>query len=368
MLRSYPIAATQENWLHETIVGVISELHAQLDRGALIAKNQLAWQKLIPECLDKANRQKLVASDGIRERVFKYITEIEKLLPMQRLQVLAVMESQNKIHGLLDGSENILSLKDDFPVVHEKVSDLFVFCFEKLTDFRVRERQYQIFFDDLIEKTCPFCGIERVMNPEETAQDQDHYLAKSIYPFAAANMKNLVPMCRCCNRDYKKTKDILRCEHGNRRRVFDPYACKPTTVSLLSSRLEADYESLVPQWQVEFLPNSEEAETWDNVFDIRKRYKRDVLDQNFNRWIGDFSKKCAKDRDRKIISAEMSDDQVQERLRFYFEDKSEIPSIREGFLEPKMFEYLLVQFENGNERVINLVRDAVLGVQMEDVA
>ena len=33
-----------------------------------------------------------------------------------------------------------------------------------------------------------------------------------------------------------------------------------------------------------------------------------------------------------------------------------------------MFEYLLVQFENGNERIINLVRDAVLGIQMGDVA
>lgn len=368
MLRCYPIAATQENWLHETLVGAISEIHARLDRGEMLARNQEAWRQLISGDLEEPNRQKLVASSGIRDRVFDYAEEVENLLPLVRPQVLAVMESQNRVPELLFGVEEISSLEMEFPDLHEKVKNLFIFCFEKLTDFRIREQQYLIVFNDLDEKTCPFCGIERVMNPEDTAQDQDHYLAKSIYPFAAANMRNLVPMCCFCNRDHKKTKDVLRCEQGNRRRAFDPYNCESPTVSLLNSTLNADSDSLLPTWQVDFLPNSEEAETWDNVFDIRMRYKRDVLDQNFSRWIGAFSKKCAMDRRRNLISPDMNDDQVKEQLRFYFEDKSEIPSIREGFLEPKVFEYLLEQFENGNERVINLVRDAVLGVQLEDVA
>lgn len=368
MLKCFPIEATQENWLHETIVGVILELHARLDRGEVIARNQEAWLLLIPEDIEELKRQKLIASSGVRDRVFAYAAEVELLLPLDRPRVLAVMESQNRVPELLLGGEEISSLKDDFPGVHEKVKELFIFCFKKLTDFKVREQQYHIIFSGLAEKTCPFCGIERVMNPEETAQDQDHYLAKSVYPFAAANMRNLVPMCRCCNRDYKKAKDVLRCEQGNRRRAFDPYACEPPTVSLLNSKLDANNDSLLPEWQVDFLPNTEEAETWDNVFDIRTRYKRDVLDQNFRRWIGDFSKKCTKDRYRNLIPVDMTDDQVKDRLRFYFEDKAEIPSIREGFLEPKIFEYLLAEFESGNERVINLVRDAVLGIQLEDVA
>lgn len=368
MLRCYPIEATQENWLHETIVDVISELHVRLDRGEIVAANQETWRQLVSEDLEESKRQKLISSRGIRDRIFEYVTEVEQLLPMVRPQVLAALENQNRIPELLLGGEEISSIQDDFPSVHEKVKELFVFCFEKLTDFKVRERQYHIVFNDLDEKTCPFCGIERVMNPDDTAQDQDHYLAKSIYPFAAANMRNLVPMCRCCNRDYKKAKDVLRCEQGNSRRAFDPYACEPPTVSLLNSKLDVNNNSLLPEWQVDFLPSSEEVETWDNVFDIRTRYKRDVLDQNFGRWISDFSKKCAKDRNRKLISADMTDDQVKERLSFYSEDKSETPSIREGFLEPKIFEYLLEQFGNGNERVINLVRDAVLGIQIEDAA
>lgn len=368
MLRCYPIAATQENWLHETIAGVISEIHARLDRGEMIARSQETWQQLISADLEESNRQNLLASRGIRDRVFEYTEEVEKLLPLVRPQVLAVMESQNRVPELLFGGEQISSLEVELPDLHEKVKNLFIFCFEKLTDFKVRERQYHIIFNGLDEKTCPFCGIERVMNPEETAQDQDHYLAKSIYPFAAINMRNLVPMCRCCNRDYKKTKDVLRCEQGNRRRAFDPYVCESPTVSLLNSRLDASNDSFLPEWQVDFLPGTDEVETWDKVFEIRARYKRDVLNQNFNRWIGDFAKKCAKDRSRNLIPPSMNDDQVKERLRFYFEDKSDIPSIREGFLEPKVLEYLLEQFEQGNERVINLVRDAVLGVQLEDVA
>ncbi|MBW2940513.1 hypothetical protein [Zhongshania aquimaris] len=369
VLKCYPIAATQENWLHETIIGAIYEIHARLDRGDIVARNQETWRQLIPDDLAEDNRQKIISSKGIRDRVFEYIEEVEQLLPVVRPQVLGVMESQNRVSDLLLGGEEISSLEVSFPGVQEKVKKLFIFCFEKLTDFKVRERQYHIVFNGLDEKTCPFCGIERVMNPEETAQDQDHYLAKSIYPFSAANMRNLVPMCRCCNRDYKKAKDVLRCEQGNRRRAFDPYACEsPPVVSLLNSWLDTDSNSPLPEWQVDFIPNSEEAETWDNVFDIRTRYKRDVLDQNFSRWLRDFSSKCRMDMRRGLISPDMNNDQVKERLKFYFEDKSEFPSIREGFLEPKIFEYLLTQFENGNERVVNLIRDAVLGVQLEDVA
>ena len=368
MLRCYPIAAAQENWLHETIVGAIAEIHARLDRGEKLAKSSKTWQQLISEDLEESKRKKLIASKGIKNGVFEYVEEVKQLSSVVRSQVLAVMVSQNKVTELLLGDEEISTLELILPKVHEKVKNLFTFCFEKLTDFKVRERQYHIIFNELDEKTCPFCGIDRIMNPDDVAQDQDHYLAKSIYPFAAANMRNLVPMCRCCNRDYKSTKDVLRCEQGNRRRAFDPYACESPTVSLLNSRLDASNDSLLPEWQVDFLPSTEEVETWDRVFDIRTRYKRDVLNQNFNRWIGDFSKKCAMDRRRNLILSNINDDQVKEQLRFYFEDKSEIPSIREGFLEPKIFEYLLEQFENGNERVINFVRDAVLGVQMEDVA
>jgi len=39
-----------------------------------------------------------------------------------------------------------------------------------------------------------------------------------------------------------------------------------------------------------------------------------------------------------------------------------------GFLEPLVFEFLLEQYDNGNQRVICLIRDAVLGIQVDEVA
>ncbi|WP_339074915.1 hypothetical protein [Teredinibacter turnerae] len=368
MLRCYPIAATGENWLHETITSIISDLHALLARGDNIVKSQETWRQLVPENLEESKRNKIIALRGVRDRVFAYLAEIEKLMPMELPRILSVMECQNRVSELLRGVEEICSLEAEFPPVHEKVKDLFVFCYGKLTELGVRGRQYRIIFNDLPEKTCPFCGIERVMNPDETAQDQDHYLAKSIYPFAAANMRNLVPMCRVCNRDYKKNRDVIRGDDGNRRLAFDPYDCVSPSVSLLGSKLDAQNNSILPEWQIEFIPGSQQAETWAAVFDIRTRYKRDVLNQNFNRWFGDFAKKCSADRRRKLIDVGLGDEQILERLQFYFEDKTENPSIREGFLEPKIFEFLLAQFQTGNQRVIDLIRDAVLGVQLEDVA
>ncbi|EKG40710.1 hypothetical protein Pav013_2220 [Pseudomonas syringae pv. avellanae str. ISPaVe013] len=369
MLACYPIAATHENWLHDSLVLIIQDIHAALDSGEVIPETQVKWRNLVPLDLTPVQRDGLANSKGIRNYSFAYMNSVATLTSLERQRIFSILQTQNCIPELLSGAGEIETIETDYPAVHEVVKLLFIFSFEKLTDFKVRERQYQIIFRSLKTKICPFCGIERVMNPEETAQDQDHYLAKSIYPFAAVNMRNLVPMCRCCNRDYKKAVDVIRDERGLRRTAFDPYNCVMPTISLLQSSIDMETSPPLPRWNVEFIPASDHAETWDSVFGIRTRYKRDILNEYFDTWLRGFSSKCAKDRRRKYILPDFSCAEIRTVLADYTEDKTGVPSVgMAGFLEPLVFEFLLSQYDQGNDRIIKLVRDLVLGMEMEIAA
>src|SRR6185369_7382359 len=68
-------------------------------------------------------------------------------------------------------------------------------------------------YTEFIQKNkyvCPFCGLERYKNVlGAKREDFDHYMHKSGYPLAAANLRNLVPACGICNQDYKGSKNIL---------------------------------------------------------------------------------------------------------------------------------------------------------------
>ncbi len=365
MLACYPIEATEENWLHDTIVGLVNKVHQRLGLNQPISETHTEWKSLIPSELNDFSQKSLKSSTGIRDRLFKYQDELKGLSIPERELVLVALNCQNNIAALLSGTEAITTIENDFPTLNDAVKDLFVFCYEKLTDFKVRERQYQIVFAAFDTKFCPICGIERLMNPEETAQDQDHYLAKSIYPFAAVNMRNLIPMCRCCNRDYKKDQDIIRDEQAQRRKAFDPFCCQPTVISLINSEMNNKIGRPVPSWQIDFIPNCEETETWDHVFSIRIRYERDVLNQYFDVWLKGFVEQCKRSRRDGRYPFTMTDNEVQDVLVDYQEYKEDNPAIGLGFLEPKVFAFLLHKFKQGNQRVIQLIRDAVVGIDPE---
>lgn len=369
MLNCYPIEATNENWLHEDVLLLVKAVHQKLDANEIINSTKDTWNNLVELIPNENNRNLIKGSTGIRDRLFKYKEELKNLNIQQRHLVLQAIDSQNKIVELLNGTEPIALIKDIHPELHEEAKDLFVFCFGKLTDFEVRHRQYEIIFKTLPNKICPFCGIDRVMNPEDTAQDQDHYLAKSIYPFAAVNMRNLVPMCIYCNRNYKHDADVLLGGDGQRRKAFDPYNCIPPEISLNNSVLIASASPIRFDWNIEFLTSQDEAKTWDDVFSISKRYKRDILEVYFDSWLDGFRKVCVKERREGLIPAESTNPQIRDRLQKYQESRQMNPNIGlAGFLEPLALNFLLKLFDQGNERVCNLVRDAVLGINIEELA
>lgn len=353
MLISYPLDATLENWLHDSILEMLTVIHTKIDTGDPVP----AWIDLVPATLPPKIRQQITGRHGLKKRVGDYQKAVESLTNAERALIAQVMLQQNDIIGLTSGAAPITSLNPTFPDVNKAVSDLFIFAYETLSELGVRDRQYKLIFETLTIKICPFCNIERIMSPQESRQDQDHYLAKSIYPFAAANMRNLVPMCRCCNRDYKHDIDVLMSFEKTRRRAFDPYLAPGVSISLDRSLPFQGIDSM-PAWWVDFIPATEESETWDQVFSIRTRYSRDVLNHGFHRWIRSFVTRCRS----KNFPKTLSDQEVYDVLLSHYEAVVIENPVGVDFLKPKVFEMLLSHYSAGDARVIQFIRDAVVGI------
>lgn len=370
MLICYPLQATEENWLHETLVTLITDIHQKLDDDEAIDKSHDNWKNFLPDELDEPIKKQLERATGIRDRVFKYCEQVEVLGVADRKVISSAMESQNNIVDLLDGTGPIETIENTYPEVHAAVCDLTEFCFGKLTDFLVRERQYQRIYAALPDKLCPFCGILPLMHFSEASQDQDHYLAKSIYPFAASNMRNLSPMCERCNRVHKNDLDIIRNLAKERRKAFDPYQCEPPELSLLNSTIDEELSPPIPDWQIDFEPANEEVQTWDEVFDIRQRYKRDILGQKFNKWLSDLRTKSKMDRKNGHIQESLSKAEISNYLRQYYEYKRECLSGTEAasYLEALTFEFLLSKYDEDNPRIVTLVNDLILGIDDQQAA
>lgn len=151
------------------------------------------------------------------------------------------------------------------------------------------------FYKEFIKKNkivCPFCGMDRYINPKwKSHSDFDHYLNKADYPFTAANFQNLVPMCDPCNQDYKKKKSVI--SNGQKRTLaFYPYEKLPEMCLIVECEHEAANLDEKTQFNV-FLYSSDpevigKIETWDRVFEIRDRIKKQIEFSYDDCWMEDF--------------------------------------------------------------------------------
>lgn len=289
MLHGYPIAAAQENWLHETLSDKVRTVLTELNNGLSITP----WKSGLPATL---NRKR-----AIKSRFDNFVSIAKALNQQQRLELLRFMDEQNSIPVLFSNLSNCEPLSEERlpPGVYNAIKDLFESAFGLLTSLGIRDRQYAQIYEALPLKVCPFCGAEPVDAPGLVREDLDHYLSIARYPFVGANLLNLTPMGGKCNSGYKHEKDILHNQAGIRRRCFNPYGAQALEVSLLESRPfegTAKNNMKFPSWDIRFNGYDEEVATWDDVFSIRERYEKSVLDAYFREWLEDFARWCRKER------------------------------------------------------------------------
>ena len=123
---------------------------------------------------------------------------------------------------------------------------------------------------------CPFCGLEKLPNEHTKERPAyDHYLSQGDYPFINVNFRNLVPICDTCNGpNYKHSKDIL--EGG--RKAFYPYSdsYKSIEVSIQGSFMQIENDSTLEINITNEGVHIEEIKTWDDIFQIKDRYKAEI--------------------------------------------------------------------------------------------
>lgn len=344
MLFGYPIAATQNNWLHDCMVETVKNVHTAVDA----AKRHPAWPRVVPT----AYQAILKPRHGLRDRLKAYDGAIRRLTKADRDLVLAALADQNRIADLLTGGWNCTPVDGLHQSVHEPVKSLFGFAFDLLTEFEVRDQLYEAIYAAAVEHMCPFCGTEYFDAPGPRREDLDHYLAKSRYPFAAANLRNLVPMGHRCNSSYKLASDLLHGANGARRVAFDPYNHTSVSVVLDDSDPFGGTTEYTPDWAINFAPSCPEVETWDDVFSIRERYRRSNLDRDYERWLVDFQ--------TYVRSASLpadTDDERVDALRRYEEYLAGCGIKDRAFLKAAVFRMLRHHCDQGHQRLKDQLRD-----------
>ncbi len=347
MFFGYPIAAAAENWLHECLCEMVLTVHASLEAGEDVSD----WPAIIPA----AHRAQLRPRWGLRDRIQAYAVAAAGLTAEQLVQVEVCLIQQNDIADLLSCAGDCEVIADLPAAIRTPAEDLFTFAFELLDDLGIRDTQYQQIYAVINPAVCPFCGSEYFDHPQSHREDLDHYLAKTIYPFAAANLRNLSPMGKKCN-GYKLQQDVLRDAAGLRRQSFDPYGNHNLRVSLINSVPFGGFEDQIPQWQIDFIPDSPECVTWDAVFSLRERIRNDTLNKSFGSWLRQFAVWF---RRRKGL-ADLTDAKILESVREYKEDLEIQGFEARLFLRFRVFEMLEAYCKQGHERLIELLRDVIM--------
>jgi hypothetical protein len=281
-----------------------------------------------------------------------YDRAIRKLSRTDRDIVLEAVEAENRISDLLSGARDCARIDDLPELVREPVDALFGFAFGLLSDLDVRDQQYAAIYDAVPEHMCPFCGTEYFDAPGAAREALDHYLTRSRYPFAAANLRNLVPMGHKCNSSYKLAKDLLRCADGSGRVAFDPYNHAKVSILLNDSNPFDGATENTPRWEIRFDPETPAVPTWDEVFAVRERYRRDHLDPSFANWLGLFGKWAR----REGLKAD-TDEGLVAALQRYEDSWAESGMQDRAFLKAAVFRMLRHHCAAGDQRLLTQLRN-----------
>ncbi|HEX2948387.1 MAG TPA: hypothetical protein VHV83_02265 [Armatimonadota bacterium] len=349
MLFGYPVAATTDNWLHKCLSRILLRIHRSIRSGRVIP----SWPTIIPATY----RQRLETRTGLRDHLATYVTAIQSLNQAERDQVSTALINQNNIAGLLTCSSHCELITALPAIIQPAIKELYKYAYkELLKELGIRDRHYRIIYDRTRYHLCPFCGCEffSAPRPDAPREELDHYLAVSKYPFAAVNLRNLTPMGHRCNSSYKHTDDILRDDNGTRRRSFDPYNAPGLKVQLEDSVPFAGQGGQIPRWVINFDMSCDEVETWDSVFSIRNRYEHDHLTPDFKPWLNEFRHFC------RVINHRATNDQEVVRAVSLYTDFQDGLGFRDrAFLKVAVFKMLLHHCQNGNQRLIRLLKDLI---------
>lgn len=291
MLFPFFADALSHNWIGPLVTKTLSQGMTAIDVGQPIP----AW----PPLAMTADRQSwLRRHSGFNKKIKKFFSEYQKLAGPDRALIQQALTDQTNLPAILS-NQQVCAVLAGVAVIEKAIKELFEYAFGQLScdddsGSPVRDRHYSDIYDQLPDRVCPFCGLSPMRGKNGPRPHLDHWMAFSLYPFAGADLRNLCPMCETCNATFKGVEDILHNAAKARRVSTNPYQGPTYKVVLSNSEWGRGNElkkHLHPRWQIDFVGNPpEQAETWDDVFKIRSRYRDDVLDPEFLPWLKNFAR------------------------------------------------------------------------------
>lgn len=357
MLFNYVYPPTIDNWVHECLKATILSIHAAIDDGTIARKT---GRELVPSRYhDRLGKRLDVTLRGAPAGLPKYLKEYAehaaKVTPTDRALVVAALHDQDDVAALLQGQGNGTKLGLLPNELQEPISSLYDYGFEALSTTKLRDEFYKKLHGKMKYRICPFCGLVPLDPPRAPREALDHSLPKHLYPFAGANLRNLAPACHKCNSTYKLGKDVLRRTDGVRRKSFDPYSTSAAKVTLSNSQPFA-VDGQKPGWVVEFDPDCEECRTWDEIYDIRRRYREHSLEPDYDTRRTTFAQWVA---DKLVDTPGLDTDSpnaIADLLRRWARILERQGLIDQSFLWTEVFIWMSGHCSNGNDRMVRLTR------------
>lgn len=355
MLFNFEPNPAGSNWFQDFLIGLVAEVLSAKTSG----RTAKPWKTLLPQ----AHLDALRLRHGLKSRYQALNKAAKSLTIAQAQQVLNQINSADYYTDVLSGSatyQSPLGITADF---NKALKSLFDFAFDLLGDLKgmpadgqsIRDGLYSRAYNTMPGHICPFCGIDRfdAPHPNMPRHALDHYLAFSIYPIFGAHLPNLLPMCGRCNSSFKLATDMLAKDDGSSRPCVDPYGKQSAKVSLAKSQpFGSGVNGQFPQWVIDFEPAIEAFETWDQVFSIRLRYEKSLLDAEYKAWLEDFARWA---NDGHVVIT--NNEEASNALKRWASLCPELSD--QGFIKRPMFEMLAVSALQKNDvgnRVANLVK------------
>jgi hypothetical protein len=208
-------------------------------------------------------------SKKINTRFKDFWSEYSKLSKDVKRKVIKSFFKNRKIEGICKGKIIPITYDDLNSSISNLLKDLDTFLYSDaltLSKLRLSKKEY---YNGVITRSsnhyyiCPFCGIEKIESEYSDIRDDfDHYLVRSKYPFASVNRYNLVPMCKKCNQNYKKTKDIT-----DYTQVFFPF-----DMQIINYEINYDGNKV----EINNAVYTTETSSWNEIFKVFDRSLRQI--------------------------------------------------------------------------------------------
>ncbi len=324
MLRLYTPIKHDIFTLHTLLEKVVCNVWCSANNDSCDDKLEQAFKDIYNYSYKSTPKIKKTLKDEV-ERIYDIF---KGLTPEVRTQVKDAFITNNDIEALCSGASPVyLSALPD--VVENDIKPLFKWCYEKLLEQGKVAGDKMEYYNRLVKypdndfDTCPCCGLIDIESAESICrEDYDHYLPKARYPFASVNFLNLIPICKKCNQDRKKTKDPIE----NDRLAFYPFSTGEHNIEInlnyIADINKKDKELNFSDLEINLNGQADKIETWDWLFDIVTRYEDKVKT---------FSKRFLKEIKRRHERFQKSDnawtylntlDELIEDYKFdYYDDK-----------------------------------------------